>query len=60
MMIQVSFTELWADTFAFGRVYSPLLLLLGWRALQTRTAWLAVPLALVTLRIMAQAEILSA
>jgi hypothetical protein len=54
MVVLAGWTELWTDTFAFGRVFSPLLLLLAFKALDLRQSWLALPLALVTLRILAQ------
>jgi hypothetical protein len=54
MMVEGNWRELWADAFAFGRVFSPLLLLLAFKALEMRKASLALPFALVTLRIGAQ------
>jgi len=54
LVVQGNWTELWTDAFAFGRVFSPLLLLLAFKALEMRKAWPALPLALVTGRILAQ------
>jgi hypothetical protein len=41
----------WIHVYDFGRVYSPLLLLLGLRGLETRSGWVAVPLLLMWPRI---------
>jgi hypothetical protein len=54
LVLQSGWTEVWTDAFAFGRVFSPLLLLLALKAAESRRFWLALPLLLVTLRIGAQ------
>jgi hypothetical protein len=54
LAIQTGSGDVWADAFAFGRVFSPLLLLLALKGLETGRAALALPLALVTLRVGAQ------
>jgi len=46
--------DAWAEAFAFGRWLSPLLLLLALKGLQTGERVLALPMALVTLRVGAQ------
>ncbi|MGA2327645.1 MAG: hypothetical protein ABSH05_15280 [Bryobacteraceae bacterium] len=54
LAIQTGSGDVWADAFAFGRVFSPLLLLLALKGLETGRSVLALPLALVTLRVGAQ------
>lgn len=41
----------WSDVFAFGRVFSPLLLLIGLQRFLTRSWWTVLPVALVDPRI---------
>lgn len=41
----------WGDVFAFGRVFSPLLVLIGLRSFSTRSWWTALPVALTDPRI---------
>jgi hypothetical protein len=54
LAIQTGSADVWSEAFAFGRVFSPLLLLLAMKGLETRRKVLALPLALVTLRVGAQ------
>lgn len=54
LAIQTRSADVWSEAFAFGRVFSPLLLLLAMKGLETRRKVLALPLALVTLRVGAQ------
>jgi hypothetical protein len=54
LAIQTGSADVWSEAFAFGRVFSPLLMLLAMRGLATRRMLLALPLALVTLRVGAQ------
>jgi hypothetical protein len=54
LAIQTGSEDVWSGAFAFGRVFSPLLLLLAMKGLETRRKVLALPLALVTLRVGAQ------
>ena len=54
LAIQTGPGDVWTEAFAFGRVFSPLLLLLALKGLETGRKVLALPLALVTLRVGAQ------
>jgi hypothetical protein len=54
LAIQTGSADVWSHVFGFGRVFSPLLLLLAMKGLETRRKVLALPLALVTLRVGAQ------
>jgi hypothetical protein len=54
LAIQTGPGDVWTEAFAFGRVFSPLLLLLALKGLETGWKVLALPLALVTLRVGAQ------
>lgn len=46
--------DTWAAAYGYGRIFTPLLVLLALRALETRRAVYAVPLAAVALRVGAQ------
>ncbi len=54
LVVQTGRPDVWADAFSFGRVFSPLLLLLGLKGLETGSPLLGVPMALVALRVGAQ------
>lgn len=47
--------RMWADAYAYGRVFSPLLILLAAAAVEARSPWMAAPLAMVSLRTAVQA-----
>jgi len=44
----------WSDVFAFGRVFSPLIVLIALQSFSTRSWWNVVPLALIDPRICLQ------
>jgi hypothetical protein len=46
--------EVWADSYAYGRVMSPLLVWLAVAGVASRQIWMAAPLAMVIPRIVAQ------
>jgi hypothetical protein len=46
--------DVWDDPYGYSRILSPLLLLLAWRALDTRRALLALPVFAVTPRVAVQ------
>ncbi len=54
LVIFVGIPRVWSEAFAFGRVFSPLLIFLGLQAIRSRSLWLLLPLGLVTLRVAAQ------
>ena len=54
LVIFVSSPRVWSEAYAFGRVFSPLLIFLGLQAIETRSRWLLLPLGLVALRVAAQ------
>ena len=54
LVIFVGNPRVWSEAYAFGRVFSPLLIFLGLQAIATRSQWLLLPLGLVTLRVAAQ------
>lgn len=54
LAVQTGLADVWSHVFSFGRVLSPLLLLLGWRALESRKAVLALPLLLILPRVLTQ------
>ncbi len=54
LAIQTGRADVWTHVFSFGRVFSPLLLLLGLRALATRDVLAAVPLVLTLPRVLVQ------
>lgn len=47
-------SEVWSEAYAFGRVFSPLLVLLAWAAIPQRQWAMALPLLLVAPRVMLQ------
>lgn len=53
-MIFVRNPRVWSEAYAFGRVFSPLLIFLGLQAISARSKWLLLPLGLVALRVAAQ------
>jgi hypothetical protein len=54
LAIQVGRADVWVHVFSYGRVFSPLLVLLGLRALAGRNPALALPLLLVLPRVLLQ------
>ena len=54
LVVFVGIPRVWSEAYAFGRVFSPLLIFLGLQAISTRSWWLLLPLGLVTLRVAAQ------
>ena len=54
LVIFVGIPRVWSEAYAFGRVFSPLLIFLGLQAISARSRWLLLPLGLVTLRVAAQ------
>ena len=54
LMIFVRNPRVWSEAYAFGRVFSPLLIFLGLQAISARSKWLLLPLSLVALRVAAQ------
>ncbi len=53
-VIFVSSFRVWSEAYAFGRVFSPLLIFLGLQAISSRSRWRLLPLGLVALRVAAQ------
>ena len=54
LVIFVGNPRVWSEAYAFGRVFSPLLIFLGLQAIRARSRWLLLPLGLVALRVAAQ------
>ena len=54
LVIFVGSQRVWSEAYAFGRVFSPLLIFLGLQAIRARSRWLLLPLGLVALRVAAQ------
>ncbi len=50
----ISLSEIWSEAYAYGRSFTPLLLLLGLIGVRTRRVSMAVPMLLVTPRILLQ------